>query len=445
MALDYSALFTDLGKLAKHYDLFKTDAADLDTDSQEILDAFQTDDQDVAIEGLASAYEGFKREFASRRAVLVKFAAKRLQDRATVLDEIGATSSDLTALLPKLVDQMLADSESINPSAVTIGSVSAASGNVGNGTVITSKTLDGVTSPGTISGVSIAANNRYKGLDSELTVPSDSLRVTCIADSYQDLATEGSEGFVWEGLTAIAQHGVNTEGSGQIGTVVGLHSNTLLSNLDFETFTSNVPGSWTIDAGTAGTHVLAEGTTIYHGASSLKLAGDGTLASIQLSQTPNRSLLTANRGYFVTCRVKADATIAAGDLTIQFEGTGYTAASTEKISIAHGSLPTSWTLYSFFIALPSTIPSDFELVIKWNGTPTNAKNLYLDDIAFGPATYGAGIAVAVVRGSTPFNRNDRFTFTVANTEGVFQRFFRRVFGVQLPSNASETIADSLAS
>ena len=145
-------------------------------------------------------------------------------------------------------------------------------------------------------------------------------------------------------------------------------------------------------------------------------------------------------------RYKADASISAGTLTVQFEGTGYTAGATEKVVILPGALATSWTLASFFVNLPGNIPSDFKLVVKWTGTPDNNKNLYLDDMALGPVTYGGGLGVVVVRGATPFERDDVFTFTVANTEGVVQKAFRQVFGVQLPSDASagETIADSVA-
>jgi hypothetical protein len=164
------------------------------------------------------------------------------------------------------------------------------------------------------------------------------------------------------------------------------------------------------------------------------------------SQAPNRSLLTANKAYCVSCRLKADASIPAGDLTIQFEGTGYTAGSTEKISIAHGSLPTSWSLQHFFVNMPAQVPSDFKLVIKWTGTPSTNKAIYLDDFALGPVVYGGGgIGVAVIRGSTPFQRNDWYSFPVSSVEGVFQRFFRRVYGVMLPSLDTPTIDDALAS
>ncbi len=112
------------------------------------------------------------------------------------------------------------------------------------------------------------------------------------------------------------------------------------------------------------------------------------------------------------------------------------------------SLPTAWALQHFFINLPDVIPSDWELVIRWNGTPTNAKSVWIDDLAFGPVTYGGGVGAVVIRGETPFIRDVYFTFTVANNDaGLFQKFFRQVFGVQLPSDAggTETIDDALAS
>jgi len=51
----------------------------------------------------------------------------------------------------------------------------------------------------------------------------------------------------------------------------------------------------------------------------------------------------------------------------------------------------------------------------------------------------------LVRGSTPFARNDKFTFATSTTEGVVQKFMRQVFGYMLPSTASSpSIADSVA-
>jgi hypothetical protein len=275
------------------------------------------------------------------------------------------------------------------------------------------------------------------------------MTVRCTSDSYVDGLSEGSENFSWSGEIPDAQFGVQTyEGSGPIASLAPIHANVsrYFANADFEEFAvTNTPDSWTIDAGAVTTNILeATGSDKYHGDSGLRFLGSGA-ASIQISQAP-LSTLTAGKRYALSVRIKASATIAAGTLTIQFEGTGYSAGVTERIVIAFGDLPTSWTLYSFFVLMPRAVPDDFKLVIKWTGTPTTAKNVWIDDIGFDEVVYGAGMGLVAVRGVIPFTRNDLFTFTASNSEGVFQKFFRRAFGVQLMSDnaAGETIADSLA-
>lgn len=457
MALDYTGsqkgLFRHLGKLVKHYNQFKTDATDastgLDADRKDINDAFEVGDLEGVLDGLVAAYERWKVEYVDRRGTLARYMLARMQDRTTVLDEIGATSLDANEINYRLIDQMIADSQTVLASSVTIGSVSAASGNVGNGTVLTTKVLDGYSSPGARSGLFYQAHASYKGKDSELAVPSETIILQCVEDSYE---SSGVVTFEWRGKLADlnGQYGIGVEGSGTIGNIVEVHESTgaILSNADFETFTTpNVPDNWTIDSGTAGTHVKSNSTAanLAHGSKSLNFTGDGTQALIKVSQAVSSAVVNTNRRYVVTAQVKADASIAAGTLTIQFEGTGYTPGSGEKIEIAPGSLPTSFALQSFLVNLPASIPSDFKLIVQWSGTPTSGKNVYIDDIGIAPVSYGGGIGVAVVRGTTLFSRRDKFSFTVSNTEGVFQRAFRQTFGVQLPSvAASPTIADSLA-
>jgi len=140
----------------------------------------------------------------------------------------------------------------------------------------------------------------------------------------------------------------------------------------------------------------------------------------------------------------------AGTLEISFAGTGYTAASSEKISIAPGSYTATYSLYNFFINMPAFIPADFEIVVKVTGTMTNLKNVYIDSLALGPVQWHGGVGITVVAGGTRFRRNDRFTWTIANTDaGVFQTAFRKgLLGnqkVQLPSvAAAATILDSWA-
>ena len=60
--------------------------------------------------------------------------------------------------------------------------------------------------------------------------------------------------------------------------------------------------------------------------------------------------------------------------------------------------------------------------------------------------YANGIGLAISAGSISFVRNDRFTFSVTNTEGTFSAFYRRRFQFQLPTDGAggQTIQDSLA-
>ncbi len=454
MALDYTGaqkgLFRHLGKLIKHYNQFKTDATDgstgLDADRKEIFDVFEVGDMELVLDGLPTAFERWKAEYVERRRVLASYALARLQDRDTVLTEIGATSSDASEVVAKLIQQMVADSQTVAASTVTLGSVSAGGGNAGNGTVLTTKALDGYSSPGGREGITYRAQAAYKGRDSELSVPSETMVLDCAGS---DLAGQGLVTFNWYGKVPDpnGQFGIAAEGSGSIGVVTEVHDASLLTNGDFEDFSNpDEPDNWTIESGTAGTHVNENSTAanVAHGAKSLELAGDGEQSDIKLSQTVSAETVNAERRYVVTAEIKADASIAAGTLTIQFEGTGYTPGTGEKIEIAPGSLPTSFELHHFFVTIPRAIPSDFKLVLKWSGTPTSGKKVYLDDLALAPVSYGGGVGVAAVRGTAAFARGDRFTFTVANSEGVIQRAFRQMFGIQLPSSGSPTIADSLA-
>ena len=379
MAMDYdganTGVFTHIGKIIKHYNQFADDANDgstgLAADRKDILDKFQAGDQDVAIDGLVGAYERWKSEYIQRRSTISGFALTRLQDVTTVLDEIGASSASQAEILEKLITQMNADTETVEASAVTLGSVTANGGNTGNGTLLRTKVLDGVNSPGIVDGISMPSHAEYNGLDSELTVPAETWRFRVTGDSFQDGLEEGSEQLSWEGDVADQPHGVDAEGSGFIDTLTPINSAGLLTDGDFEEFTSNTPDNWTIDDGTAGTHIFEEtnAANIYHGVAGLKFTGDGSQASIQVSQAIDPASVTANKAYVVTAQVKASASVTNGALTIQFEGTGYTAAGSEKVSIAAGSLPTSFTLQHFFINLPP--PASNSLVAS-NSNPAGS-------------------------------------------------------------------------
>lgn len=117
----------------------------------------------------------------------------------------------------------------------------------------------------------------------------------------------------------------------------------------------------------------------------------------------------------------------------------------DKLTVAGTNLPTGWTVIRGFFTVPSVIPSDLALTLAWSGTPS-AGSLYIDDVKVTPVTWINGMGFLLVPGATPFVVGDSIEFVMANTEGVFQKYFRQNLGFQLPSNlvGSETIADNLA-
>jgi len=273
------------------------------------------------------------------------------------------------------------------------------------------------------------------------------MTLTCSSDSYTDRQTSGQESFSLNGELAVSDRwGTETGGSGTGPSVRTVNSSTILSNGDFENFTSNAPDNWTIDSGAAGTSIFRESTNYYRGTYALKFLGTGAVATIQLSQTP--SSMTPRKRYLVSFRYKASAVDTnAQYLQAYFTGTGYTASSTEKVDIGGDVWSTSWAHAYFWVNVPANMPSDWKFVLRVTGTPSNGKAIYIDSLAVTPAIYHNGVAVGVVAGSTPFVRGDAFTWTVANDNaGTFQKFFRKQFNTQLPSNnaGAETIADSLA-
>jgi len=450
MALVYTGtdgLFTHLGKLVKFYNQFKSDAVALASDRDEILDAFQASDMDVSIDGLVSAFERWKAEYTSRRGELAAFALQRLRDKDSILDEIGAASIEQEEIMRKLLEAMDDDSATVKSSSVTIGSVSIDSDNAGGGKILTTNVLDGATSPGAINGVFFPSQFKYNGVTTELCAPSQKFTFRVVADSFQDQVPEGSEEIAWDGTLADEPQGVGEGGSGAIATIQPVHATTAerLDNADFESFTSNVPDDWTLVAGVAGTNVLAAGSShVAHGADALLFKGDASASSIELKQLMVATSLVGRKRYCLTVKLKRDSA-TTGTFTIQFEGTGYTAGSTEKVSVAASSLGTSYQLHHFFVTMPALIPADFRLVIRWTGgTPGSSEKIYVDDVGLGPVYYGGGVGVVAVRDSNPFVREYRFSLSVTNTEGVFQAFFRRVFGVQLPSSGTPSISDTLA-
>lgn len=444
MAVNYTDLFEDLGEFVQRINDFVALYAALDTDFSEIEAELEGNNRADILSGTYEIFEGYKGSVLTWISGMQSKTQQRLMQRETILEELGLQTIDVRTVLRALYRDMVDNTQTIDASTVTVGAVTADKVNTNAGGLLVDKKLDGVTSPHQ----SYDANWEYNEVDSELA-GTETMWVECTADSSSDGATEGAETFIIMGQVASpSPYHWQNYGTGPGPTLTVLQGASILSNLEMEDFTSNVPASWTLDAGTAGTHVLEETVTVHRGDSALEFTGDAAQASIQVSQAVTTGLFTPRRRYLCGFWIQGQAGTSAGTLTIQFEGTGYTAAASEKIELNAAALAalTSYDFKYFYINWPTEPPDDMELVIKWTGTPS-AHSVFIDGGGVAPVVYHNGVNFMVYAGSEEFIRHDRFTLDITNdAAGVFQEFFRKTYGVQMPSNnaGAETIADTLA-
>lgn len=445
MAINYTNLFSTLGEVVQRINNWRAYYADLDTDLSEMQSDFQSAGRQDLLEGTFPTFESYKGDLLRWIGGMTSKGLEILLHRVTVLEQLrldGDTS--FQRVHTELFADMVANSQDVLNSTVTIGSVTdVVRANAASGTVVTGKVLDGVSPPHTV----FNACRHYNGLVSELAGTTDLISVTCITDQDSDGVTEGSEQFQVSGnVTQDSPYGWQTYGSGSGPAIQPIQAESILDGFEFESFTTNVPDSWTLDAGVAGTHVFSDNAAPQRGSFNLKLTGDAALASIQISQAPETTTWQPRRRYAFGFWVKGQAGTSAGTLYIGFTGTGYTAASTEKIEMNAAALAaaTTWTWKQAYINIPDEVPDDFEFVIRWNGTPS-AHSVRVDGGGIAPVHYFNGIHLFIYAGNEAFVKGDRFTFTVVNDNaGVFSTYFRLAYGVQVPTDAAPAIADSLA-
>ena len=454
---NYLDIFEDVGEFIEAIDQLRATCTGDASAGLDLTDNLSEINAELAGNGRYDVLSGVQELFDALRDSIIQqceaglgsFVTKRLLHRTTVLEKLPvASNAGIQEVLAAIIRDMsdVGTPQTVDRSTVTVGSITDDS--AGSGNVVVSKVLDGASSPG----AGFAANPEYVGLNSELCVTSETMKLTCIRDADTDGVPSGEEIFRWEGgVKNRSKLDWRTEGSGIGPEVPTLNASQIVLNKDFEVFTTtNQPDNWDRDTGTLGTHIFESSSSPFRGTKYLKLTGDGSLAAIQLSQTILTGLVPLRR-YALAVMVKGEASTTNGTLTIQFESPsgGYSAGSSEKVSLDATALSaqTTFDIEYFFINMPAVIPSDMELVIKVTGTLTNAKSVHIDSLAFGPVSWHGGVNLFVYAGSTEYRRGDRFSWTIANDDaGTFQRFFRKFYGVQLPSAAAaaETIDDALA-
>lgn len=304
------------------------------------------------------------------------------------------------------------------------------------------------------------------------------LEVQCTSD-YQTGGTARSESWTVKGEPAVSALAYDwPRGSGANTTLTTVdasldNSGNILTNSDFEswggvpTSSANVPDRFAVLAGTVGTTVLKETSTIYgtHGAASLRFVGDagGTLTS--LAQSFNDSTngtaykLLPNTVYLVNFYARKSASLLAGEIQCRLLDSSNAVISNDagtnlSFSVAHGTLTTSFASYTGIFVTPKNLSSTtYKLNLRVSVALTNGESVYFDDlaIAVGKVAYPNGLYLAMFAGSINPIIGDKYTGTASNNyAGLFQQQLDRVLGMremglQFPSDAAgaETIADTL--
>jgi hypothetical protein len=426
------------------------------TSITDIYAQFASADQDV-IDGLftqrdstRSALDGWKSYLKGRCEDALK---KQVHRDVTLVDYT------VEGALKELITQMSGSGGLYSPDndvdASTVSATrTAASANTGDGNLV----------------VSVL---RTDGRTNELAL-AETLEALCDSDS-QEGGTARNETWTVKG-EPVASDPLKwdaPDGSGASATLTCVDATqdnaggNLLTNSDFEDWTSNVPDNWTLLVGTAGTTIDDETVTIYDtdGTKSLEIIGDagGTLTAIAQtfdSSDGTEAELEPNTVYQINFWCKKSASLAAGTLQIGLvDGSNNAinddAGTANTYSLANGSITTSWVAYSYTFLTPRVLPTTIKLRVRVSVALTDGESVYIDNLAMAEATelYTGGPWVSIFSGLTDYVIGDKITIAVSNNyAGTIQTYFDRVFGMrelglQLPSDTAgtETIADSLFS
>ena len=250
---------------------------------------------------------------------------------------------------------------------------------------------------------------------------------------------------------------------------------TLLQNGDFETFTnSNIPDNWVKVTGTIGTQIL-QGNVAYTGNSSLEFVGDGATATTvtqTFNTTPSTTLgaggtaakLLPQINYPINLWLRQTSVPAAGVIEVSFvngsnviiqDSQGNNCATNTNLNTSSAN---TWINMQGMFRLPAALPSSVALRLKLTTALSSGTDLYIDRIAVGGVTgssgatqlYSGGPSIAGFSGNTKVLVQDSWTQALTSNAGLLGQYCDRALGLKgqnvlIPSAVSPTISDSVVS
>lgn len=430
-------LFTRLGQyvgLLNGVNAYRGGTADgqLVKDTQDLLAQLDSDTPAVRATAAAvlSGYPSAQTGLGSYLTLVQKAAQNLLITMAN--NDTPLVQQTVTYALNLLKTQMLASGSYVNPNTVTATPTPAA-GNLGNGAVICG-----------------TRDARGFQLDNLLA---ETIQVACTAEAA------GAGSLTFSG--ALAQpdplNWAWPAGSGCNKSLTSLDaaaSGNLAAGGAFDSFTSNLPASWTATVGTAGTDFGAAGAG-YKGANALKLIG-GTSVLTDLTQTV--AGLTARTPYAINLWLKADVVPASGTLVVDLYNGSATindeAGNPCSLTIGLSGITTSYAAHGAVFQIADPLPATVTLRVRLSAALPAGSNVFVDQLALQAATQlgtylGDTIFAAVATGSVDWSLRDTLTLVTANNRACqWQQAFDRLFGCRalgyvLPTSGTTLINDSL--
>jgi hypothetical protein len=384
-------------------------------------------DGDFAAEKIA-AMQGFRARLNAAMSACTAVIAPHVLEYGKF---IKAPETDLQVLYTRIWDYMIANSLYVSSRNITYGAPTPAVGNTGNGEIIR---LNVDESGFFIENQSASPGSAYIGLNKYCECTSDKN-----SGAYQ-----GNESFLFYGQAAdrddLRINGIR--GSSIINGITAVDTQAFIANPSFES-TSGTDGvaftgatqltGWTMSAFANFMPVISDTYRSYSRITtprSLRFLGNGSV-----TQALDRSNAQARLPLYVHVAFKPE-TACDGNLTLTFgskTGTSFPLGGLSGWHTLRLALDTSSWLKNWNINSPT-------VALTLSGRTTGT--LLVDDVIISPFIPFDGGWYAVVGGSIPFLKQDKFAWldsTPAGSEGILQHWSYRAFGRYLPHQPGSSI------
>lgn len=437
MAVDYTKVFTVIGKYGDKINDYRAYIATYTSDQSAIETVLAAQSLVRLEDGLTDLFNDFKQDISDGSFDLLDRITTVLTDEQL----IGANFSfgqapTLDIVFPALIHDMAGNDKNVAANTATIGIATYDTDNDEPGVLISGATLDGVTPP--MQGAQ--AIKDYAGLSTQLTPTSETLTFTCTNDSEHG-AQIGSETFTITGVGADSDgFDVTGENAGQLGSIIVADSQASLwmSNPSFDIWTAGEPDGWTVEDGASGSD-YDEGVVTVNSDASLWLLADG--ATVTMKQILTNDVFERNKAYFLSLWISKDAD-AATDPVVSLQVLD--GAESPFLSLNLEPTTTSWVNVSGQFVVPPEIEGNLRITLDTGAGLSGCDGMYIDNLVIIPCEYFEGVAFAIVAGPDKFIQGDTATIALSNNDaGKFQTLFRKGYKIQLPTDATPTISDSL--